>query len=291
VITLADVFAEIEQSLRVVGEPGSRNLLRDCWNEHVSGAPSLKALQANLVPLIRRITDIPHASPANCPKVVVTGDFFTRLNPAFLGAAHDLYAQHGIILIPANLDELLLYDTYAAMASAAREWEVPAGSLRATALACMKILQPAGRDYLMNWLKYHRLRHYEEHYRRLFRPTGLLVGGASDMRSLFRHASQHISPTIFGEAVPTVGKGVAARGEGYQGIIVIGPFNCLPLRISEAILKPFGLRERIPILTYESDGFSVSPAFLRQVDVHIQQVLDSRPAEHKPPSPSGGSER
>ena len=30
----------------------------------------------------------------------------------------------------------------------------------------------------------------------------------------------------------------------------------------------------MPILTYESDGYSVSPAVLRQVDVHIQQVLD-----------------
>ena len=32
------------------------------------------------------------------------------------------------------------------------------------------------------------------------------------------------------------------------------------------------------ILTYESDGFGVHPAFLRQVDVHIQQVLANRAA-------------
>ena len=49
-----------------------------------------------------------------------------------------------------------------------------------------------------------------------------------------------------------------------------------PLRIAEAILKPLSLHDRIPILTYESDGFSVSPAFLRQVDVHIRQVLAER---------------
>ena len=33
------------------------------------------------------------------------------------------------------------------------------------------------------------------------------------------------------------------------------------------------MQERMPILTYESDGFSVSPAYLRQVEVYIQQVL------------------
>lgn len=50
----------------------------------------------------------------------------------------------------------------------------------------------------------------------------------------------------------------------------------LPFRVSEAILKPYSLERGIPILTYESDGFSAHPAFLRQVDVHIQQVLAGR---------------
>ena len=98
------------------------------------------------------------------------------------------------------------------------------------------------------------------------------------MQGLFQCASQHISPAIVGEAIPTVGKGVAADHEGYHGIIMIGPFNCLPFRISEAILKPYSIQENIPLLVYESDGFSVSPAFLRQVEVHIQQVLGRRPA-------------
>jgi hypothetical protein len=30
----------------------------------------------------------------------------------------------------------------------------------------------------------------------------------------------------------------------------------------------------MPVLTYESDGSTVSPSVLRQVDVHIQQSLE-----------------
>jgi hypothetical protein len=101
-----------------------------------------------------------------------------------------------------------------------------------------------------------------------------------DIANLFRRASQHISPTVGGEAIPTVGKGVAAEEEGYDGIIAVGPFKCLPFRISEAILKPYGWASGIPVLTYESDGFSIHPAFLRQVDVHIQQVLARRVCPH-----------
>jgi hypothetical protein len=91
---------------------------------------------------------------------------------------------------------------------------------------------------------------------------------------LVEKASDHVSPGIYGEITPTVGRGLEAEAEGYDGIICIGPFNCLPFRISEAILKPLTIREGMPVLTYESDGYAVSPSVLRQVDVHIQQVLE-----------------
>ena len=57
-------------------------------------------------------------------------------------------------------------------------------------------------------------------------------------------------------------------------MILIGPFNCLPYRISEALLKPLCLKRGMPLLTYESDGYSVAASVLRQVEVHIQQVLE-----------------
>src|SRR5512143_1685146 len=90
---------------------------------------------------------------------------------------------------------------------------------------------------------------------------------------MFAQAAEHVSPRPYGEVIPTVGQGLGAQSGGYDGIIIIGPFNCLPFRISEAILKPFGIRHGMPVLTYESDGYAVSPSVLRQVDVHIQQVL------------------
>ena len=99
------------------------------------------------------------------------------------------------------------------------------------------------------------------------------MAGPNDAAALFEKASDHISSGIYGEITPTVGRGLEAGAEGYDGIIIIGPFNCLPFRISEAILKPLSMRQGMPVLTYESDGYAVSPSVLRQVDVHIQQVL------------------
>ena len=165
--------------------------------------------------------------------------------------------------------------------TAAQDLGASPNSLWAAALACINAFRPEGRNCVASWVKYHHLMNYQQRYRRLFQRTGLLVADRDDMHGVFRHASQHISPAVFGEAIPTVGKAVTARNEGYRGIIVIGPFNCLPFRISEAILKPLSIQTKMPILTYESDGFSVSPAFLRQVDVHIQQVLGRPPAKRQ----------
>jgi hypothetical protein len=47
----------------------------------------------------------------------------------------------------------------------------------------------------------------------------------------------------------------------------------------------------MPILTYESDGYAVAPAFLRQVDVHIQQVLAKRETARTQRPPVGSALR
>jgi predicted nucleotide-binding protein (sugar kinase/HSP70/actin superfamily) len=91
---------------------------------------------------------------------------------------------------------------------------------------------------------------------------------------MFEKSSEHVSPQIFGEITPTVGRSLNAEYEGYDGIILIGPFNCLPFRVSEAILRPLSIQQGMPLLTYETDACAVTPAVLRQVDVHIQQVLE-----------------
>ncbi|MGD0093799.1 MAG: acyl-CoA dehydratase activase-related protein, partial [Planctomycetota bacterium] len=272
-LTLADIFVEMEQSLRVVGQPGALERLKSCWETKVDAAPSLKVLRAGLERLVEHLAAIPHTDPTRCPKVVVTGDFFIRFTPSFMEGVHDLYARHGIILVPVGLNELLLYAAYAGMALTAEDWGLATDSPRAAARACFRVFQPDGKAYLANWTEYHRLKYYDTSFHNMFQRTGLLVTGLNDIAGLFRHARAHLSPAIVGEAVPTVGKGIVAGAEGYQGIIAIGPFNCLPFRISEAILKPHCLRQGMPILTYESDGFSVSPAFLRQAELHIQQVL------------------
>ncbi|MBI2929658.1 MAG: anhydro-N-acetylmuramic acid kinase [Verrucomicrobia bacterium] len=274
-ILVADIIVEIEQVLRVVGAPGSVEELRAEWQRFAAAAGSLDQFQAGLPAFVQRLAALPRTrDPLTCPRVVVTGDFFTRFSPFFMAGVPELYAERGIIFKPVDLSDLFLYAAYHDVAGAAHEWGMKPGGL-AIAKACTRILQPDGKQYLQQWLTYQAERWSEEYYRWLFRGTGLLLAGPNDVSSLFEKAAEHVSPAIYGEVIPTVGKGLEAASEGYDGLILIGPFNCLPYRISEAILKPLSIQRRMPILTYESDGYAVPPSFLRQVEVHIQQVLES----------------
>ena len=278
-IIVGDVLVEIDHVLRVVGAPGSLDQLSTEWGRFVTRARSLEDFHAGLPALVEGLAALPRTKdPMSCPRVVVAGDFFTRFSSFFMDGVRDLYAQRGIILKPVDLSDLFLYLAYDEMAWTARNWGLQPGALAMTK-ACTRIFEPEGKQYLQQWVGHQLLQGVEGHYRALFQKTGLLVAGPNVASTVFHKGSEHVSHTIWGELLPTIGKGLDAAREGYDGLILIGPFNCLPFRISEAILKPLSIREGMPILTYESDGYAVSPSVLRQIDVHIQQVLDhaSRP--------------
>jgi predicted CoA-substrate-specific enzyme activase len=287
-ILLADILVEIDHVLRVAGAPGTREQLREEWRCFAAAAASLDEFHARLPAFVDRLGTLPLTrDPHTCPCVVVTGDFFTRFSPFFMDGVRDLYAARGIILKPVDLSDFFLYGTYDGAIGAANSWGMKPGSL-AFAKACTRIFQPDGKQYLQQWLGYQAERKVEQYYRSLFRRTGLLVAGSNNISSLVETASEHVSPIIYGEIIPAVGKGLQADNEGYDGIILIGPFNCLPYRISEAILKPLSLQRGMPILTYESDGYAVGPSFVRQVDVHIQQVLEHAASHHVESVLAGG---
>jgi predicted CoA-substrate-specific enzyme activase len=272
-LVLADILVEVDHVLQVVGVEGSVAQFREEWLRFAAGASSLDQFHATLPGFVERLAALPRTrDPRTCPRVVVTGDFFTRFSPFFIDGVRELYAAHGIILKPVDLADMFLYGAYDGAAGTAYNWGMKPGSL-AFAKACTRIFQPDGKQYLQQWLGYQAERKVEQYYRFLFRKAGLLVAGSNDVSTLFETASEHVSPTIYGEIIPSVGKGLEADNEGYDGIILLGPFNCLPYRISEAILKPLSIQRGMPILTFESDGYAVEPSFLRQVEVHIQQVL------------------
>lgn len=80
----------------------------------------------------------------------------------------------------------------------------------ALANACTGVFDPDGQQYLQQWWAYQTERKTEGYYRGLFAETGLLISRPNDVAAVFAKSSEHISPEIFGEVTPTVGKGLDA---------------------------------------------------------------------------------
>ncbi|MHA2033105.1 MAG: acyl-CoA dehydratase activase-related protein, partial [Candidatus Kariarchaeaceae archaeon] len=273
-ITLADIMIEIHNVLETIGETGSIELMKKYWNELMEKSDDQKEFHKKLPKFVAQLSTIPiKDDPKNYPKVVVTGDFFVRFDPFFFKGLLKKYAENGIILKPVDLSELLLYPGYDDLQIYGEQINTSPNTKRALLKAAVLCKKKSSRKYLETWLSIKVLERFERNVRAKFESSGLLIGKENQIGELLGHASEHIDPTIYGESILTVGKAAEAMISGYQGILVVGPFSCLPFRISESIIKPISMQNNFPFLSYETDGRSVPPAFLRLVDVHIQQVL------------------
>jgi predicted nucleotide-binding protein (sugar kinase/HSP70/actin superfamily) len=95
-----------------------------------------------------------------------------------------------------------------------------------------------------------------------------------NIKSIVDNATPYISPNLTGEAILTVGSSLTEVASHACGVIAIGPFGCMPNRLSESILTEVMTREGklatdpnndrlkailtniedLPFLAIESDG-------------------------------------
>ena len=86
---------------------GSGEQLRAEWQRFVATAQSLDQFHQELPGFIARLAGVPRTcDPMACPRVLVTGDFFTRFSSFFMRGVASLYADKGIILRPVDLSDL-----------------------------------------------------------------------------------------------------------------------------------------------------------------------------------------
>ena len=115
---------------------------------------------------------------------------------------------------------------------------------------------------------------YEKRIKSILSTSGLVHAKPLDMETIIKNASPYISRDLPGEAVLTVGASLTEVVSHSCGVIAIGPFGCMPNRLSESILnEAMNSRDKIatepgnetlravltdidelPFLAIESDG-------------------------------------
>lgn len=130
------------------------------------------------------------------------------------------------------------------------------------------------RERLTALIRRRFLRNDEQWIKGLLQPSGLTHCEPIGVEELIDTARPYISPYLGGEAILTIGSSLKEVVSEVCGVIAIGPFGCMPNRISEAILNEVMHREDklasepqnphlpvilsdiddLPFLAIESDG-------------------------------------
>ncbi|NQT11005.1 MAG: activase, partial [Desulfobacteraceae bacterium] len=115
---------------------------------------------------------------------------------------------------------------------------------------------------------------YEKLIKSILSRSGLVHAEPLDVEEIIKNAEPYISSNLTGEAVLTIGGTITEVASHACGAIAIGPFGCMPNRLSEAILNTMMNREGklatdptnkrlrkilaniedLPFLAIESDG-------------------------------------
>ena len=133
---------------------------------------------------------------------------------------------------------------------------------------------------------------YERAYKKIMARSGLMPMRLEGVGHLITEAAELINPQLTGEAILTVGGAIREVPSYYSGVIALGPFGCMPNRLSEAILskemgwgwhlqarRRRGLPPRIvediselPFLAIESDGNSFPQVVAAKLEVFLSQA-------------------
>ncbi len=115
---------------------------------------------------------------------------------------------------------------------------------------------------------------YEKRIKDLMNRSGLVHAEPIDIQAIMNQSAPYISHELAGEAVLTIGGSLAEVASAACGVIAIGPFGCMPNRLSESILNEAMTRtgklaaspdnvnlktiltdlDDLPFLAIESDG-------------------------------------
>jgi predicted CoA-substrate-specific enzyme activase len=193
--------------------------------------------------------------PGQVPTVALTGEIFVRRDALSRQNITEKLAKKGFATLCSPITEWIHYTNYMV--------ENGFGDRSLTPMQRLRLL-----------IRNRFMRRWEKKIKTILSVSGLLRSGPVDIRSIIRHGAPFISPHLQGEAILTVGSAMADIATHACGVIAIGPFGCMPNRVSEAILTETMTREcklavdpggnglracladvdDLPFLAIESDG-------------------------------------
>ena len=218
--------------------------------------PDFKELTQTLEIVADNLKKIPlKRSIEDTPVILLTGEIFVRNDDISRQFIVEKLAQKGFATKVSTVAEWIYYTDWCFknnLSSANFGW----------------------RERLSLFIRSITMKKYEKTLKKTLAESGLFQYRPEDIDHLVSRTRHLINPELVGEAILTTGASINEVLDHYCGVIAIGPFGCMPNRISEAILsremnrngklatgvsskKVLNLLDKIqdlPFLAIESDG-------------------------------------
>lgn len=241
--------SEPEQAVRVFEEEWDKTLgaLKTGAFNPVAAQMKATADRFQRIPLKRAVNVV--------PTIALVGEIFVRRDPLSRQFLTEKLARAGFATICSPIAEWMRYSDY-------------------IALSGLTGYSPNLKERLGFMLKRFHMSRSEKQLKTILSRSGLVHAEPVDVDQVIENARPYIAPELTGEAILTVGSALTEVASHACGVVAIGPFGCMPNRLSEAILSRIMTREAklatdpanlyltrvlndvqdLPFLAIESDG-------------------------------------
>ncbi len=238
-----------------------KSLESDSWRE-VKEVLTTTAARLSRIPLRQALEE--------ARKVALVGEIYVRRDGFSRQYLVEKLAARGIVTRVVPIAEWIYYCDYTVKNDLSNETDV--------------------KDKFNVFVEGYFRKKFELEIKSILATSGLCECNIIDVDRIVAIAEQLISPHIVGEAILTVGTSIAEIIDHVDGVISIGPFGCMPSRISEAILNEKMsthkskissrrmIREvlerypHLPFLNIETDGSAFSQLIEIRLEAFILQV-------------------
>ena len=213
-------------------------------------------LEKQLLKTTDRLGRIPMKSPpGEVPVISLTGEIFVRRDSLSRQFLTERLAKKGFACICSPIAEWVYYSDYL----------VDKG---------LTDYQMTKKEKLTFFIRKKFMAKDEKRIKSILSRSGLVHSQPINVRSILNSGKPYMSENLTGEAILTIGSSMSEIAVDSCGVIAIGPFGCMPNRLSEAILNETMTREEklktdpknkrlrtiladtenLPFLAIESDG-------------------------------------
>lgn len=112
------------------------------------------------------------------------------------------------------------------------------------------------------------------------------VGGDVDRETAKRYAEKYLAYDAGGESVVSVGQTVRMAREGYDGVVHLMPFTCMPEIVAQNILTRVSSELGIPVLTLIMDEHTAEAGIVTRLEAFVDLLARKRGLTRTEPLPT-----